>query len=135
MTELNELKIFEYYTKLLQEEAVKDTDLKNNWKSNLKSLINTTGLWRHLSESLDYWSPEAIVEVELTDKKIGGYSTYQHAYEKGDYGKLYIKQKCEMRGVSHEYVYQVTGYLGDNYSGFLLLPLNDGRYFKISYSC
>ena len=34
------------------------------------------------------------------------------------------------------YVWQTTGYMGDDYSGFLLLPLLDGkRFWKVGYSC
>ena len=33
------------------------------------------------------------------------------------------------------WVHQETGILGDDYYGFLLLPLKDGRYWKVSYNC
>jgi hypothetical protein len=45
-------------------------------------------------------------------------------------------KETEIRGVDHYYVWQQTTSMeGDSYSGHLLFPLKDGRYFKCSYSC
>ena len=57
--------------------------------------------------------------------------------EKGLEWMTYERVSCdEIRGVEHWYVYQRTvGMEGDSFEGFLLLPLKNGKYFKVSYSC
>ena len=48
---------------------------------------------------------------------------------------LYIKGKQDEEGKFHNMVWQTTGCCEDDYSGYLLFPLNNGKYWKISYSC
>ena len=124
----------------LQEAVTKE--IRENFKSRreakkaLKGLINVTGLFKHLQESMFYWHAEGFVEIVLTDEKESGYSKYQHARTIPDDKRLYMKTDCdEIRGVDHYYVWQTTGCCEDDYSGFLLFPLKDGRYYKFWYSC
>jgi hypothetical protein len=79
------------------------------------------------------WQHIGYVEVEETDEKESGYSDYKFYYEKGDRKLKYMRQDDE--GDYHNLVWQTVGYLGDDYSGYLLFPLKDGRYWKILYSC
>ena len=85
---------------------------------------------------MDAWHVKGIVEIYEVDEKSNGYSNYQHVRIKNDDNLLYLKTECdEVKGINHYYVWQTTGYLGDDYSGIMLFPLNDGTYFKVSYNC
>lgn len=118
-------------------ERKQEIKLKNLWKKNLKGLVNVSGLFKYLDED-NYWQPIGIVEVYETDEKTGGYSSYQHVRVKDDENDklLYLKQpEFDLRGVDHICVWQTCGMMGDDYSGYLLFPLKNGKYFKVSYSC
>jgi len=121
---------------IAKDERRRERKLRNSFKAQLKGLINVTGLFRHLNGDMMYWIPEGIVDIVLTDEKSSGYSTYQHARVKDTKDKyLYMKIECdEVKGVDHYYVWQTTGCCEDDYSGYLLFPLKDGRYFKVWYS-
>ena len=123
--------------KVLREEQRLIRKRKNVFKEQLKGLINVTGLYRWLNGDMSFWMPEDIVEIHLTDEKRSGYSSYQHARIVGDDTRfLYMKTDCdEVRGIDHYYVWQTTGCCEDDYYGYLLFPLKDDTYFKISYSC
>lgn len=110
---------------------------RNLYKAQLRGLINVAGLYRWLNGDMSFWMPEGIVEIVLTDEKRSGYSTYQHARIKDDKERLlYMKTDCdEVRKIDHYYVWQTTGCCEDDYSGYLLFPLSNGKYFKITYSC
>jgi hypothetical protein len=125
-----------HYSDIYEEEVRKEKKLISEYKRKLKGLINISGLFKFLEEN-DHWTPMGIVDIKLTDEKSSGYSTYQHARIVDD-PKPYLYKKNpsdEVKGIDHYYVWQTTGYLDDDYSGFLLFPLKDGKYFKVSYSC
>lgn len=132
-------------SEIFQEIDEADQKLKAEWKEKLKDLTDVEALWKHLdvgSEDecgFDSWTPIDIVEIKLTDEKSSGYSSYQHARIVGTNDKrLYMRQEIESDEpicFTYYYIWQTVGMLGDDYSGFLLYPLNDGRFFKISYSC
>ena len=104
---------------------------RDSWKEKLKGLIKVKKLWRELEEENDSWWIEGIVELRLTDEKKEGYSKdYQCARIKGENGYLYTD--WDGNGIFN---WQQTGYLGDDYSGYLLHPLKNGKYLKVSYSC
>lgn len=126
----------EDYRRLMEKERKAEKKLKNDFKKKLRGLINVTGLYKWLDEN-DGWSPLDIVEIKLTDEKSSGYASYQHARIVNDQGKyLYMKTDCdEIRGIDHYYVWQTVGFCGDDYSGYLLFPLKNGKYFKANYSC
>jgi hypothetical protein len=123
--------------KIMRKEHREIRKKRNLYKAELKGLINVTGLFRWLNGDMSFWMPEGIVEIQLTDEKRSGYSSYQHARIKDDADKLlYMKTDCdEVRGIDHYYVWQTTGCCEDDYSGYMLMPLKDGRYFKVSYCC
>ena len=125
------------FQKMLEQEYKNYLKVRKEWKSKLKGLINITGLFKSLDNDMESWMPIDIVEIYNVDEKQSGYSSYQHVRIKDDKDRLlYMKQEeDEIRGVDHCYVWQTTGYCGDDYSGYLLFPLKDGKYLKISYSC
>lgn len=86
---------------------------------------------------MEGWLPCGFVEIYETDEKRRGYSSYQHVRIKDDEDKLlYIKQDSDdIKGVNHQCVWQTVGIMGDDYSGYLLFPLKNGSYFKVSYDC
>lgn len=80
------------------------------------------------------WEHIGYVDVEETVVQNSGYPDYKFYKEKGNDKSLkYMRQDDE--GEYHNLVWQTVGHCGDDYSGFTLFPLNDGRYWKISYSC
>jgi len=111
-----------------------EDELKSNYKEQLKGLINVTGLFEWLTEDHDGWSPLGIVEIVKTDKQKSGYPKHECCYIKGG-SDLFMKCDCDVPKIKYYYVVQQTGMMGDDYSGELLLPLKDGRYFHVSYSC
>ena len=125
-----------YWEKECLEIAKQEKKLKREWKNELKGLINVSGLFRHL-EDMMFWQPLGIVEIYHTDEKTGGYSSYQHVRIKDDEDKLLylLQDENEIRGINHCCVWQTCGMMGDDFSGYLLFPLKDGKYFKINYSC
>jgi hypothetical protein len=135
MNEKRDLEINEYL-KMVFEIDIQDKKLKNSYKRQLKGLINISGLFKFLQDNID-WVPEEIVDIELTNDKSFGYGSYQHARIVGDESRrLYLKNNCdEIRKVNHYYVWQISGSCEDDYSGFMLFPLKNGKYFKVSYSC
>lgn len=69
-----------------------------------------------------HWGIEGIVEVqELTEgDKVFGVIV-------GDVTR-YTKQ-------DDEFIWQKVGYCGDDYSGFILKPLEGKKYLKVSFEC
>lgn len=117
-------------------EMDKYTEERDSWKKELKGLINTKRLWEDMEEFNDYWSILGMVDIELTEEQKHGYPRHQCARIKDDDCKhLYMKTNSDVKYINHYYVWQTTGYLGDDYSGFVLYPLKNERYLKISYSC
>lgn len=112
----------------------KEKHIKDSFKAKLKDLINTDSLYEHLDEHS--WMPEEIVEIKLTDDKRNGYGNTQCARISSHPDRLiYLKTtEDEVEGIDHYYVCQQCHY-EDSYSGYMLFPLSDGRFFKVSYSC
>jgi hypothetical protein len=124
------------YVQICIEEAKKEKQLKNVWRKKLNGLINVIGLFKSLNEDT-YWTPLEIVEIYHTDEKLSGYSNYAHVRIKDDPDNLLyiVHNEKEIRGIDHYCVWQTVGYCDDDFSGYLLYPLNNGKYFKVSYSC
>lgn len=96
--------------------------------ASLKNIIN------YMKDN-DYWEPKAIVEVIETDERTMGYKTKPHCRIKDEKdSKLYVKVENEEM-VGHYWVWQTVGRMGDDYSGYMLLPLSKGKYLKCSYAC
>lgn len=131
---LHELTVIE------KQQYVSDKKLKAKWHKELKGQINTVGLFNFLNR--DFWQPEGTVDVVLTDEKLNGYPSYQCARIKDDKENLlYLETTVEyedtgnlIRGIGKVFVWQTTGMTGDDYSGYMLFELLDGKYFKIYYS-
>ncbi len=94
-------------------------------------------------------SNEGIVEIEETDEKQNGYPDSQRncriksdkssglfMYTTSEVEYLY-GEEGEYEGEPIEYWVKQwsVGMEGDSYSGYLLMELSDGRYWKINYSC
>jgi hypothetical protein len=112
---------------------------KTHFKKELRGLINVSGLYSYLNE--DSWYPIGIVEVEEPTDIIPKISFKDknrvrviNEKENLIYARFDLEDQ-QIRKVDHYYVWQTVGYWGDDYSGFMLFPLNDGRYFKVSFSC
>lgn len=117
----------------------------NKAKEDLNGLIHPK--YFDFAEDNDSYNSEGIVEIELTDDKETNYPNQQFCRIKGTgYSRLFmyatdtletIDETSEYEGEEIEWwVWQQTGILGDDYSGWLLLPLLDGkRYWKVNYSC
>jgi|SRR5690606_37305225 len=113
-------------------------------KEEIRDLIHPK--YFDFAEDHETYESEGIVSiVEVEDRKMG-YKSYPHCRELDTNDRrLYIKHndyletikgESEYEGEDIEYwVWQTTGYCGDDYSGYLLLPMLDGRYWKINYSC
>lgn len=127
------------YMYLMYEESKRESTIKKRFKKELKGLINYTGLFNWFDAGHQYWMPCEIVEIQLTDEKKSGYHhSYQCARVIGEKeNHLYMKTPMDeyVKGVHYYYVWQTCGYSGDDYSGYLLFKLRDGRFLKCSYAC
>ena len=123
----------ESWDEILKSESERLT-IRDSWKEELKDLIDIDELWDDMSMN-ESWDIEEIVEVESTEDKNPLYPNYEFGYIKDDKSYLFMKTDHELDYIDHYYVWQQTGYLGDDYSGWMLYPLKNGKYLKISYSC
>ena len=124
--------------KAWKEFADAEAEEYKKYKKLLKGLINVTGLYRHLDEDFTSWTIHGIVDIILTDEKFGSHPNYQCARIVDDKNKiLYMKVSAdgEVRGVKHYFIWQRTGTMEDDYYGYILFPLKNGKFFHISYSC
>lgn len=112
--------------------------IKLQYRLKLKDLIHVDSLYEYLDQQ--WWAPMAIVNLKLTDDKMSGYADTQCArIEDEQDGLIYLKTETygddiEIKDVYYYYVWQQC-HDEDSYSGFMLFPLSDGRFFKVSYSC
>ena len=132
-----------YRLEMIEEEN-KRFEEWNKVKEELKDLIEPK--YFDFAESQETYFSEGYVNIIEVEERKQGYSKYPHCREFGTSDtRLYMKHndyietidgKSKYEGEEVEYwVWQMTGYLGDDYSGFLLLPMLDGRYWKVAYSC
>lgn len=86
-------------------------------------------------DGLNYFEHIGFVEVKKSDFK-NGFNPSKEYYEiigdDSDELKYGIQDTSEEH-TFHALVYQTTGYCEDDYSGFILLPMKDGKYWKIRY--
>ena len=98
---------------------------------NIEELLYDDEWWR----SMDY------VEVIKSDYKNCFYPSHDHYKEvnppKGMEHIEYMRQDDSEYNTFHNLVYQRNGGYGaeDSYSGFVLFPLTDGKYWKIKFEC
>lgn len=136
MDELKEL------SKIMREEYEKQESEWIKTKEELTDIIEPK--YFDFVEGHESYISNGYVNIIETKERISGYSHYSHCRVSND-SLLYIKHNIELEtensdskyeGSDIEYwVWQTTGYCGDDYSGFLLLPMLDGRYWKVSYTC
>lgn len=116
----------------------------NKAKEEIRELIEPK--YFDFAESQESYRSEGIVNIFEVKERRQGYSQYPHCREFGtDERRLYMKCTTELETYDNEskyegsdieyWVWQTVGYCEDDCSGFLLLPMLDGRYWKISYSC
>jgi hypothetical protein len=132
-----------YRLEMIKEDEQRVEDW-NKVKEELKDLIEPK--YFDFAESQETYSSEGYVNIIEVKERNQGYKNYPHCREFGTSDtRLYMKHddyvetmdgKSKYEGEAVEYwVWQMTGYICDSYSGFLLLPMLDGRYWKIAYSC
>ncbi len=106
---------------------------KENRKSLLDSLKDLLhpGMAAFIEADCRWWQPEQVVLIDLVPD-----AGHASAVIRGEKNSLVYKwqQEKEFAG-NHIYVWQTTGVCEDDYRGFMLIPLRDMRYLKISYSC
>jgi hypothetical protein len=114
----------------------------NKAKEELNGLIEPK--YFDFAMSNETYYSEGIVEIVKFKPQYTSYPNSEHCKEGGlTYIKTTNEIECydfdsEYEGKTVEYwVWQTTnGMEGDSYSGFLLLPLLDGkRFWKVGYSC
>lgn len=125
-----------------------NNDLNIQWekaKEDLKDLIEPK--YFDFIESHESYSDEGIVNIVEVVERTSGYSNYPHCRIFGGEGdsRIYIKHETELETYKREskyegsrieyWVWQTVGYCDDDYSGYLLLPMSDGRYWRVSYAC
>ena len=138
LTKEEEEEIYNEYVSIMEKE-------RNEWekvKLEMRNLIHEKYI--DFIEEHDTYGSEGVFEIKLTNEKKSGYPNYQCCRIEAD-SFLYMHQFCALETLNEKskyegesieyYVWQTSGYCGDDYSGFLLLPLNDGRFWKVSYSC
>lgn len=127
-----------------------EKERKEKWnkvKEDLKELIHPK--YFDFIESNDSYDSEGIVEIHEVDDKQNGYHHSQRncRIKNEGYSGLYMYTENEVEylygeegdynGEDVEYwvIQWREGMEGDSYAGFLLLPLNNGKYWKVSYLC
>ena len=105
-----------------------------------RSFTFSKSVLREFLREHEYYEAIGIVEVVPSDKGMYKNSPHYKYFEiKGvERGHVYeyTKTTTDTYGNDIEYlVWQTCGYTGDEYSGFLLFPMKNGRYYKISYQC
>jgi hypothetical protein len=129
---------------IMQEEHEKQVAEWTKAKEELNGLIEPK--YFDFAESHESYGSEGIVNIIEVKEKTSRYSAYPLCREFGsNERRIYIHHTTQLEtedeqskyeGSDIEYwVWQTVGYCEDDYSGFLLLPMLDGRYWKISYSC
>ncbi len=97
----------------------------------VKKLINYP--FSRIKEALEYcdWKDQGYVEVEKTDYKDNNYPNHEFYRIIGNY--TYFMKQDETKKF-HYLVWQTSSY-EDSYHGYILFPLTNGKYWKVSYSC
>ena len=125
----------EIYAELDKEQQKIDEKNKEELEK-LKDLISyDIDLIESILDELEYWEYLETVEVEETENPRNGYPSYKFYIQKGEKPQYkYMRQDDED---FHNLVWQTDGGYGaeDSYSGFLLFPLKNGKYWKIKYTC
>lgn len=137
-----EEEIKEMYDAMILEQQQREKKWNKDKKS-LKGLIHPR--YFDFAEDHESFFSEGIVEIEKTDEKRSGYPKHECCRIKGKQSNLYMYHKTDLETIDGNskyedeeieyWVWQTTGYAEDDYSGYLLLPMLDGRYWMVAYSC
>ncbi len=106
---------------------------KDKFKEELRPLLDVDLVWEFLNDN-ETWEPEASVNIKIIKERPNG----RHiAIDLSDPKRKFERQDEDIyeAGVDHVYVWQTVGFCGDDYSGWMLFPLSNGRYLRISYTC
>lgn len=129
----------EVYTEMAAEENKRYEELKTNlefFKSNIDYDYEFVEEYIGVGEEdLRYFSHIGYVNVEKSDHRNMVEQNRDYYIITGDdFDKInYGIQDQSFEHTFHVLVFQTTGYCEDDYSGFLLFPMKDGRYWKISF--
>lgn len=120
-------------------------ELDSKWSKAKEELIGLIDpKYFDFAQSNETYYSEGIVQIERFKPQYTSHPNSEHCRESNmTYIKTTNEIECydfdsEYEGESVEYwVWQIeTSMEGDSYSGFLLLPLLDGkRFWKVGYSC
>jgi hypothetical protein len=124
-----------------------ENEQKQKWeqaKQELQGLIEPK--YFTYAEINERYSSEGVFEIEETDKRNSGYENYRHCTVKDwQDNRLFMHNTTSIETLDgdseHEgqrvegWVWQQTGYLGDDFYGYLLLPMLNGKYWMVCYSC
>lgn len=130
-----------------KEMAESDRKLKADWekaKEEVKHLIHQK--YFDFIENHESYSSEGIFDIQLTDHRASRHPNNQACLVKNWNDKRlfvhhtnYIESfdiESEYEGEEVEYfVWQETGMLGDDFYGYLLLPLSNGKFWMVNYAC
>lgn len=120
----------EVYAEMAADEMIRIDTLKSNLEI-FKSKIDYAEY--HFEDYIDENElsyNEHIGYVDVSKIKVGDKTRYVVVGEDNIY---YTIQDTSFAHNFHVLVYQTVGYCEDDYSGFILLPMKDGKYWKIRY--
>ena len=124
------------------------TDGENGWQYDKKEdYLMRIQEWKYFLQHISYNSNLAKEMLRESENRSKGF-VQVHEVETSKYDEFpRNKHYCifdsdihrrftrfDGEGQFHWIVWQTTGVVGDDYSGYLLLPLDDGRYWLIDYS-
>ncbi len=116
-------------------------DLKAKYYQDLKSVLNTRIVWRHLNESgKDTWEPVGVFGVSIVNRRNGYYNRVMpHLIIEDDkyrrYEMHHQKENSREFGTNHIFLVQWSSYpCEDCYTGFIAFPLTNRKYFLVSFS-
>lgn len=135
--EINDIELKQILEELIYDfklETEKERQVKIEWSEKLKHMIDVQSLFEWLND-YDNWYPENIVKIYDVDEKNADYNHYQHVRIEDDKeNMLYMMIKNEeINDTDHHYICQKC--VNDYYYGYLLFPLKNKNYFKVSFSC
>lgn len=137
----------EFLDEIYKEMIAEEKEHERKWtqaKSGIDGLIHPK--YFDFVEDNDGYCSNGVVEIELTDQKQRGYKNQCCKIKDERFSHLYMHHSAKLETLSgasdfegdkiEYWVWQITGPLGDDFSGSLLLPLLDGkRFWHVSYSC
>lgn len=121
------------------EEEKHITQLKEQYRLELKAQLNVSRVWEWLDGMLDGWQPIGIFNATIENKCIFGFAKPKpHAIIQDEkYKHLALWNQGEDKkeaGVNHIFICQYTQG-EDCYSGYIAIPLKNHKYFLISFNC